>query len=184
MSNPNRILPTGLVTELQSTYTRPFRAVALTIGGTNYYFSEGPAITFGGHSYVASRVKVSAVQFQDNAKQAANVTIFSTQGNTEAEDFFLNNQLVEVPVDIYQVYQKADNSFTTPLLYIRGTCSGASMDENNTSVTLTVELFRAGAAFTPNRYFSVAEGFHYLPPENSIIYWNGTKYTLQGEIDT
>ena len=180
MTSPVRALPGDNSTEIVRQHIRPFAIAAIAFPDGVEYLSEGPAVTYLSNSYLEGRVAIGGINWQDSAKQTGTLEYLAAQDSNRCEDLMLDYILIDVAVDIYLVHKLVDNSLTTPVLFARGYCSGATL--NDRSITMTLEVGRSKNTFVPRRYFSPSEGFNWLPREGSSIFWNGQKHILKGEV--
>jgi hypothetical protein len=66
---------------------------------------------------------------------------------------------------------------TTPVLYVTGSMDGSNVDYDRSSVGVLSTTAQTG--FVPNRYFTQANGFNWLPIEGEKITWGDEVFILQ-----
>lgn len=177
MTAITRTLDAGNLSAVASQHTQPVHLVRITIpGGSPVYYSEGKAISFGGNTYLEGMVKVGELAWNAEGEQTCSIEIQNT--GDAAETLFFSSAFYNATVDIWLTYVDGAGTNTTPVLYITGGVEGTTLDPVVLKATVVTQKLRI--SFTPNKYMK-AVGFNFIPPDGSVVTWNGGSYVLERE---
>jgi len=172
-----RRLDSTTLTEIDTNHTKPVYLVKMMFTEGEYYVSSGKAITFEGNVYVSGQVNVGTFRWSNPGQQEGDIELFNE--NNSASALVLNNKVSDVPIEIYKTYVKSDDSNTTPVLLVKGV-----MDEpviTPYSAKINVLSSRSLTEFIPRRYYTVSEGFNFLPSDGQVINWNNERFVLESD---
>lgn len=175
MSTIKRDIAADLQTEIANDFTRPVYLVEMQFDAGSAYMSTGPQISFGGNIYAEGQVSVGTFVWNGEGQQQGNIRVFNE--NNSAAALVLNNGINEVPILIYKTYLIAAGGNTVPELMISGIMNGAQL--NASSAEISVLSSKSSANFIPNRYYTEAEGFNFLPEDDQVVFWNGEYFVLE-----
>lgn len=170
-----RILPADALTEIAIDFTRPVYLVKMLFPSGTVHVSTGPQITFEGDVYQEGQVKVSTFRWNSDGTQQGE--IFLSNENNASSALILNGTVNDVIIEIYKTYLIAAGGNTTPVLYVKGSMDGSDVGPSESRVGVLATTGSTG--FVPNRYFTVAEGFNWLPIEGEKITWGDEVFILQ-----
>jgi hypothetical protein len=160
-------------------HTKPIHLVKLEFAGpTFYYLSTEDTIVFDTNTYVGGLTNVSQVSWTIDGSQHCSIEIYNEEDF--AADIVFGNVFAGATATVWLTHRKHDNTLATPVLYAVGSCDDIELSPE--SATFVITALQLRTRFVPNRYFTVAEGFNWLPPENTVIIWNGAKYLLEGAV--
>ena len=170
-----RNIPASAQTEIAIDFTRPVYLVKLLIPGQTRYVSTNIQITFEGNTYIEGQVTVGNFQWTSDGVQLGTIRL-SNEANA-ASALVLGSTINDIGVEIYKTYLISGGGNTHPSLYVRGVMDGATIEPDESTVTIVSTTARQ--AFLPNRYHTVAEGFSWLPVEGEVVTWGTEVFLLQ-----
>lgn len=175
MSMIRRNLPAPTVSQIAIDFTRPVYLVKMLFPAGTVYLSTGPQITFEDNVYQEGQVRVGSFAWNSDGTQQG--TIVLSNENNAASALILNGTVNDVVIEIYKTYLIANGGNTTPFLYVRGSMDGSDVGYSNCSVGVLASTAQTGTV--PNRYFTIQQGFNWLPVEGEKITWGDEVFILQ-----
>ena len=172
-----RTIPADVETEVVKQHTVPFFIVKMEFVAATSYMSEAQTVTFETNVYLEGAIKVGTFSWSPDGVQKGSVELLNE--NNAATALVLNNTVQDVPVTIYQVYSLTPTTNTTPVLYSKGVLSGSNIRPEKS--VLGVLTSKAETDFAPRDFFTIEEGFNWLPPTGTVVTWADEKYVLEGE---
>jgi len=172
-----RSLPAAVKTEIAIDFTRPVFLVKLKFATGEKYVSSGPQITFDSNVYIEGQVSVGTFAWGADGNQSGQITL-SNEANAAAA-LILGNNVNDVEVEIFKTYLIAAGGNTAPQLYVRGSLDGPKIEASRATVTVISTSSETG--FVPNRYYTPAEGFNWLPIDGEVITWGTEVFQLRAE---
>lgn len=172
-----RNLSAAALAEIAIDFTRPIYLVQMNFANGSSYLSTGMQVTFGGNVYSEGQVSVGSFVWNSDGAQQGEI-ILSNENNAAAA-LILGNNVNDVEIIIYQTYVKADGSVLTPQLYVRGSMDGSDIGISESVISVLSSDSQTG--FVPRRYYTVAEGFNWLPIDGDVISWGGEVFQLRAE---
>lgn len=175
MTHPiTRDLPSDALTEIAIDFTRPVYLVEMLFPSGTLYLSTGPQITYNSNIYQEGQVSVGSFAWNSDGTQTGNITL--SNENNAASALILGGTVNDVVINIYKTYLIAAGGNTTPVLYVTGSMDGSDVGYSSSRVGILSTGSQTG--HLPNRYFTPAEGFHWLPIEGEKITWGEEVYIL------
>lgn len=171
-----RTIPANVQTEMVKQQTRPFFIVKIEFESATSYLSEAQAVTFESNAYLEGAIKVRSFTWTPNGTQEGSIALLNE--NDAATALVLNNVIQDVPISIYKVYSTGPSTNTDPVLLIKGVMNGS--DIRPAYSVLGVLTSTAETEFAPRSFYTIEEGFNWLPPVGTVVQWNGEKYVLEG----
>ncbi len=172
-----RNLPAAVKTELAIDFTRPVFLVKMKFDTGEQYVSSGPQITFETNVYIEGQVSVGTFVWDADGSQSGMITL-SNEANA-ASALILGNNVNDIGVEIFKTYMIAGGGNTAPQFYVRGSLDGSKIGASK--ATLRVLSTSSETGFVPNRYYTVAEGFSWLPIDGEVITWGTEVFQLRAE---
>ena len=170
-----RNLPGDVPAQLDIDYTRPVYLCELRFPAATIYLSTGPQIDFGGNTYQEGQVYVDTFRWNPDGSQAGEI-ILSNENNA-ASALILNGTVNDVEIIIYKTYLISGGGNTTPTVYVRGSMDGSEVGYDRSRIGVLSTSSQTG--FIPNRYYTINEGFNWLPVEGEKITWGDEVFILQ-----
>lgn len=175
MTHPiQRNLPADAQTEIAIDFTRPVYLVEMLFPTGTLYLSTGPQITYNSNVYQEGQVSVGAFRWNSDGTQSGDITI--SNENNSASALILGGTINDVVINIYKTYLIAAGGNTTPVLYVTGSMDGSDVGYSSSRVGVLSTGSQTG--HLPNNYFTVANGFHWLPIEGEKITWGDEVFIL------
>jgi hypothetical protein len=172
-----RTLDAGNLTEIAIDFTRPVYLVKMLFPAGSVFMSTGPQITYSGDVYQEGQVSVGSFTWNSDGTQAGEVVL--SNENNSASALILNGTVNDVEIEIYKTYLIAGGGNTTPVLFVKGSMDGSDVGASSSRVGVLATTAQTG--FIPNRYFTIAEGFNWLPVEGEKITWGDEVFILTEE---
>jgi len=172
-----RNLPAAVEAELAIDFTRPVFLVKMKFVTGEKYVSSGPQITFETNVYIEGQVSVGTFTWDADGRQTGQITL-SNEANA-ASALILGNNVNDVIVEIYKTYLIAGGGNTAPQLWVLGSLDGGRVEPSKSVMRVLSTASETG--FVPNRYYTVAEGFNWLPIDGEVVTWNGEVFQLKAE---
>lgn len=176
MTTIQRDLPSDVQDEIVETHTKPFFIVKIEFAGGTQYLSEAQEVTHEGDDYLTGGVKVNQFRWTPEGGQSGSISLLNE--NNAAAALILNNAIDDVMVTIYKCYALTSTTNTTPVISSMGVLNGSRLTPMD--AMLPVVTSKASTEYVPNKFYTVAEGYNWLPPEGTVVQWAGEKYVLQG----
>ncbi len=170
-----RDLPSDSLTEIAIDFTRPVYLVKMLFPAGTRHISSGPQITFSSDIYIEGQISVGTFIWNADGSQSGDLTL-SNESNA-ASALILAGTVNDIIVEIYQTYLKAAGGNTVPQLWVKGSMNGAPKISASQSV-INVLSTTAQTGFIPNRYFTAAEGFNWLPVDGEVVIWGEEAFVL------
>ena len=175
MAKIERPLGAGTLTELAIDFTRPVYLVQMLFPSGTIYLSSGPQITFDSNVYQEGQISVGSFEWTSDGIQRGTLTL--SNENNAASALILAGTINDIEVIIYKTYLIASGGNTTPEYYLRGSMDGSEVGYDRS--TVGVLSTTAQTSFIPNRYYTVAQGFNWLPVEGEKITWGDEVFILK-----
>ena len=175
MVKRERTLTSGIKSQLAIDFTRPVYLVKMLFPAGTQYLSTGPQITFQGNIYSEGQVSVGSFEWNPDGTQRGQI-VLSNEANA-ASALILGGTINDVGIHIYKTYLIAGGGNTTPFLYVRGSMDGSAVEPSRAVVGVLSTT--AQTAFIPNRYYTVDEGFRWLPIDGEKVRWGDETFILQ-----
>jgi len=172
-----RSLPAAVKTEIELDFTRPVFLIKMQFAPATSYLSSGPQITFDGNVYSEAQVSVGTFSWDSDGAQRGDILI--SNENNAAAALILGTNVTDVPIDIFKTYLLSAGGNTDPQLYVRGSLDASRIGDSASSISVVSTNSQTG--FAPRRYFTVDEGFNWLPVDGEVITWNGEVFQLRAE---
>lgn len=172
-----RNLPGDVLPEIAIDFTRPVYLVRMFFLDGTRFLSSGPQITFNSDVYIEGQISVGTVSWDSDGAQVGQLTM--SNENNAASALILGGGINDIIVEIYQTYLISGGGNTTPTFYLKGSLDGSRVEPS--SVTLRILSTSSETGFVPNRYYTAAEGFNWLPIDGEIITWGNEVFTLRAE---
>lgn len=169
-----RDLPSDVLTEIAIDFTRPVYLVRMEFPAGESYLSSGPQITFDGNTYNEGQVSVGSFVWTPDGSQSGTLTL--SNENNAASALILAGSINDIVVNIYKTYLIAAGGNTTPQLYIKGSLDGSDIGASRSKVNVLSTT--AQTSFIPSRYYTIAEGFNWLPIDGEVVTWGGDSFVL------
>jgi len=99
--------------------------------------------------------------------------------NNAAAALILGNNVNDVLIEIYTTQKIAGGGTTPPAFYVKGSMDGSRIGASSSVIQVLSTESQTG--FVPKRYYTVAEGFNWLPIDGEVITWNGEVFQLRAE---
>ena len=170
-----RTLPADSLTEIAIDFARPVYLVKMLFPAGTVHVSTGPQITFDGDIYQEGQVSVGTFRWNSDGTQQGDIVLMN-EGNS-ASALILGGTINDVIIEIYKTYLIASGGNTTPVLYVRGSMNGSDVGPSESRVGVLATTGSTG--FVPNRYFTISQGFNWLPIEGEKITWGDEVFILQ-----
>lgn len=164
----------GVLTVIGQQHTQPFHIVQITFPNEEVYLSEGPAMTFEGHSFLEGRVLVGNPAWSADGNQTCSLEILNVGGY--AASLFLTNKVADAQVRILKVYRDYAGTFSTPIEYVVGSCDDSELTPDAVKIGITTA--RGNTRYFPGTYMG-SVGLNHMPVEGSVVFWNATTYVLE-----
>ena len=169
-----RSVNAGTQTAISQQHTQPFHIVTVVFPSETVYLSEGPAISFEGHTYLEGRISVGGLRWTGEGEQGCTLEIYNDAN--VAAGWFMANKVANATATIWLVHRDAAGSFTTPVKYAEGSCDTSELTPEYLRMTLvTINVARK---FFPSTYLGSC-GFGHMPQEKAVVFWNNTTYVLE-----
>lgn len=175
MAQIKRFLPANAVTETAIDFTRPVYLVKMLFPGDPTYLSTGPQITFDSNVYQEGQVKVNSFRWNPDGSQQGNIEL--SNENNAASALILNGTVNDIEIEIYKTYLIAAGGNSDPYLYVKGVMDGSNVEPDRAVVGVLSTTAQTG--FLPNRYYTISEGFNWLPIEGEKITWGEEVFILE-----
>lgn len=175
MAQVKRNLPANAITETEIDFTRPVYLVKMLFPAGTQYLSTGPQITFDSEVYQEGQVSVGSFRWNPDGSQQGTI-VLSNEANA-ASALILNGTVNDVEIEIYKTYLIAAGGNSDPYLYVKGVMDGSNVEPDRAVVGVLSTTAQTG--FLPNRYYTVNEGFNWLPIEGEKITWGEEVFILQ-----
>lgn len=172
-----RHLPASAVVQTAIDFTRPVYLVKMLFPSATTYLSTGPQITYDGNVYQEGQVSVGGFRWNPDGSQQGDIVL--SNENNAASALILNGTVNDVGIEIYKTYLIAPEGNTTPYLYVKGVMDGSDVTPRDAEVGVLSTNAQTG--FLPQRYYTIAEGFNWLPIEGEKITWGDEVFILQQE---
>ena len=176
MTTVKRSIPTNVETVLDDQQTQPFHIVKMEFASATSYLSESQQVTFEGNIYSEGAIAVRSFTWGPDGTQAGAIALLNE--NDAATALVLNNTVQDVPVSIYKVYSTGPSTNTDPVLMVKGVMSGSNIQPSQSIIGVITSS--AETEFAPREFYTIAEGFNWLPPTGTVVQWGGEKYVLSG----
>lgn len=173
-----RDIDAGNLAAVTDDHTKPIHLVKLEFEAETVFLADTYDVTHDGDDYIGGMCKVSDLSWDGAGSQSCTIEIMNE--DNFAADLVLGNSFAGATATVWLVHRKHDNTFTDPVLYVIGGCDDAELVPAGARFVVVATKYRT--EHVPNRYFTQANGFNFLPPENVVITWNGNRYLLQGII--
>ena len=177
MAQVKRNLPANAVTQTEIDFTRPVYLVKMEFPAGTQYLSTGPQITFDSNVYQEGQVQVGSFRWNADGSQQGDIILFNE--NNAASALILNGTVNDVSIEIYKTYLIAGGGNSDPYLYVKGSMDGSNVEPDRAVVGVLSTSAQTG--FLPNRYFTAAEGFNWLPVSGEKITWGDEVFVLEEE---
>jgi len=165
-----RTLSGTLIAELGLTVTNPGYLVSMDFNTPRYWSTLGD-VTWGGHDWVATDVKVGELSRDLSANKTANISLANYDG---VMGTLVDTEKVgDRAVLIYAVYAGAP---TEAQLEFGGVGDAAEIDAR---VSISFVGQSTARAFSPRRRIGPATGFTVLMPAGSVLTIGNEKYVLE-----
>ncbi len=171
-----RTVPANVQTEIVKQQTQPFHIVKIEFDTATSYLSETQAVTFETNVYQEGAISVRSFSWGPDGTQVGSIALLNE--NDAATALVLNNIVQDVPISIYKVYSTGPSTNTDPVLIVKGVMSGSNIQPSQS--VLGVITSTAETEFAPRDFYTIEEGFNWLPPTGTVVQWNGEKYVLVG----
>ena len=171
-----RAIPGNLAAVLRDTQTQPFNIVKIEFAGGTQYLSETLAVNFEGNDYLEGAIEVRPFRWGPDGTQSGSIALLNE--NNVASALVLGNVIQDVPITIYEVYKTGPSSNSDPTIVVTGVLSGSSIAPKEALVGVLTS--KGGTEYVPSAFYTIEEGYNWLPPVGTIVQWNGEKYVLQG----
>lgn len=175
MAAIKRFLPANAVTETEIDFTRPVYLVKMLFPGTPTYLSTGPQITYDSNVYQEGQVSVGSFRWNPDGSQQGNIVL--SNENNAASALILNGTVNDIEIEIFKTYLIAGGGNSDPYLYVKGVMDGSDVGPDRAAVGILSTSAQTG--FVPNRYYTIAEGFNWLPIEGEKITWGDEVFILK-----
>ena len=175
MVEVKRNLPADAQTEIAIDFTRPVYLVKMLVPSGTIYMSTGPQITFDGDVYNEGQLSVGNFVWSPDGSQTGQLELANE--NNAASALLLTGTLNDVVVEIYQTYLIAGGGNTAPQLYVRGSMDGSTIGASRSIVNVLSTT--AQTASVPTRYYTIEEGFNWLPIDGEVVTWGDEVFLLQ-----
>lgn len=170
-----RTVPANTQAVLTDQHTRPFFIVKIEFPGTTGYYSESQEVTFETNTYIEGAIRVGSFQWTGEGTQEGQIAFLNE--NDAATALVLNNQIQDTPISIYKTYSTSPTTNTDPVFMAKGVLSGSTISPKETIVGVLTS--KAQTEFVPREFFTVEEGFNWLPAVGTVVTWNNEKYVLE-----
>lgn len=177
MTTVQRDLPTDTLTEVAIDYTRPVYLVQMNFTSGSVYLSTGPQVTHEGNVYQEGQVSVGTFSWTADGAQTGDIVL--SNENNAAAALILSGTINDVEIVIYKTYLIAGGGNTAPVLHIKGIMDGSDVGYSQSRVGVLSTNSQTG--FVPNRYYTINEGFNWLPIEGEKITWGDEVFILSSE---
>lgn len=175
MAKIERTLDAGNLTQIAIDFTRPVFLVEMAFPSGSVYLSTGPQITFNSNVYQEGQVSLGTFEWTSDGVQRGSITL--SNENNAASALILSGTVNDIEIIIHKTYLIAGGGNTTPDFYLRGSMDGSDVGYSRS--TIGVLSTTAQTAFVPNRYYTVAQGFNWLPVEGEKITWGDEVFILR-----
>lgn len=163
--------------EIEIDFTRPVYLVKMLFPTGTVFMSSGPQITFDGDIYIEGQVSVGTIRWNANGQQSGMITL--SNENNAATALILGSSVNDVKIEIYQTYLIAAGGNTAPSFYLKGSMDGSKVGPSRSEVRVLSTASETG--FVPNRYYTAAEGFLWLPIDGEVVVWGEEVFVLQAD---
>lgn len=172
-----RALDAETQAEVAIDFTQPVYLVKMLFPAGDVYVSSGKQITFEGNIYIEGQVSVGTVRWDANGRQSGEI-VLSNEDNA-ATALILGTSVNDIQIEIYQTYLLPGGGNTQPQTYLKGSMDGSKVGASSSTVRVLSTASETG--FVPNRYYTAAEGFSWLPIDGETIVWGGEVFVLQAD---
>lgn len=170
-----RVVAADTKAELTKQLTQPYHIVDIGFSAATSYLSGGTSTTYNSQVYAEAGVRVGGFMWDARGRQSGKIHLLDDSGS--AISLVLNDDVSDIPVNIYTVYiSKTTGLPTTPVLYVSGVMDDVEIGPDE--VTISVVTSKASNEYIPTDYCNTESGFNYLPEEGQVINWGGEKFVL------
>lgn len=171
-----RELPVVVKARILDQHTCPFYIVKLEFETSTSYLSETQQVTFESNVYQEGAIRVGSFSWEATGQQVGTIGLLNE--NNAATALVLNNTVQDVPISIYLVYSTGPSTTTDPILVVKGVMSGSSLGPEISIIGVLTS--KAETEFAPQDFYTIEEGYNWLPPTGTVVTWAGEKYVLVG----
>jgi hypothetical protein len=176
MTIVQRTIPSNLEAVLGDQHTEPFNIVKIEFEAATQYLSESREVTFETNEYLEGAITVGKFRWGPDGTQSGTISLLNE--NNAASALILSNTIQDIPITIYEVYATGPSSNSDPTIVVTGVMSGSSL--NPKEAVVQVLTSKGDTEFVPSAFYTIEEGYNWLPPVGTVVQWNGEKYVLQG----
>jgi len=158
--------------------TRPGYFIFIAFASAVYYSTRG-TLDWNEHTWIAADIEVSGLAFDAlDSAQSGSLVIGNADGVIGA--LILGEGVAGRAISIWAFYGDADPATADPVQLFSGVGDTASLDDKGRA-TIGIVRPESTTLYTPRRYITAAEGFHWLPPDGMQVTWGGETVILTRE---